>query len=257
MTKDFNSSKKAIRERLKVIYYNLKHRDYKFRLENEYYYTRGQNWSIKTFTPLYFTTKDIDRYERFYQVKPNDVIIDAGAFHGILSLVYSKKALGGKVYSFEPDYLNLKRLKKNLSLNDNPKNIHVIEKALWYEESLIKFYQDGSVASSTFYKAENAIEKKIEALSLDVFVHMFKISELNFIKMDVEGAELSILKGAKEILSRFKPNLSIASYHVVDGALTYKSVEEFFQHIDFPYKTIFYTDGEIITYAGPAVQDIN
>ncbi|WP_299155685.1 FkbM family methyltransferase [uncultured Christiangramia sp.] len=257
MIKNFRSIKKIIRERLKVIYYNLKQPGYKFRLENKNYLTQGQNWSIKTFSPLYFITKEIDRYERFYQVKPNDVIIDAGAFHGILSLVYSKKAVTGRVYSFEPDYLNLESLKKNLSLNDNPKNIHVIEKALWYEESLIKFYQDGSVASSTFYKAENAIEKKIEALSLDVFAHKFKISELNFIKMDVEGAELSILKGAIEILSRFKPNLSIASYHIVDGALTYKSLEEFFQNINFPYKTIFYPDGEIITYAGPAVQDIN
>ena len=73
--------------------------------------------------------------------------------------------------------------------------------------------------------------------------------------MDVEGAELNILKGARKMLSNFKPNLSIATYHLVEGELTYKSVEEFFKEMNYPCETVFFNDGEIITYAGPQIEN--
>ena len=255
MNKILKSTTKFIRERIKVIYYNLKQPNYKFRLKNKHYKTIGKNWSIKTCTPLYFVTKEINRYEKFYKIVSTDVIIDAGAFHGILSLVYSQKAKNGNVYSFEPDKLNLKHFRNNLSLNNDPENIQVIQKGLWNEQSRIKFYEDGSVASSSYYKAENAVEKTIEVTSLDDFVLQYKLKKIDFIKMDVEGAELEILKGAKQMLLDFQPNLSVATYHFVKGELTYKSVEVFFKELNYPYKTIFFEDGEIITYAGPVLNN--
>lgn len=244
---------KFITERIKVLYYNTKLPEYKFSLKNSFYKTETGSWSIFSSTPLYFITKEIERYEKYYKIGRDDTVIDAGAFNGILSLVYAEKAKSGKVFSFEPDRKNLQGLEENLNLNGNPKNIHLIKEGLWFYRGEVKFYEAGSVASSSFYKAEDSEENIIKVTSLDDFVAENKIKKIDFIKMDVEGAELNILKGARKMLSNFKPNLSIATYHLVEGELTYKSVEEFLKEINYPYKTMFFEDGEIITYAGPKV----
>ena len=74
--------------------------------------------------------------------------------------------------------------------------------------------------------------------------------------MDIEGSEIKALEGARNSISSLKPNFTIASYHIVENEPTYKKVEEFFTEMNYPYKTIFYDDGEIITYAGPTLKGI-
>lgn len=245
----------SVIQKLKTIYYGWKQRKYRFSYTDGRFKTRSKSWGIITTTPLYFITKEIERYEKFYSIKNDDTIIDAGAFHGILSLVYSKKSAKGIVYSFEPDSKNLKRLEENLILNNKPENIAVLPFGLWSKSGEIVFFEDGSVASSSFYQAEHSIEKKINVISLDDFIFKNNISKVDFIKMDVEGAELSILEGAKRVLTEFQPNLSIATYHWVNGELTYKSVEMYLTEIGYPFRTEFFKDGEIITYAGPQVAE--
>ena len=77
-----------------------------------------------------------------------------------------------------------------------------------------------------------------------------KINKLDFIKMDIEGAEIQALEGARNTILSLMPHFTIASYHIVENEVTYKKVEEFFAEINYPFETIFYDDGEIITYAG-------
>src|SRR5690606_34847965 len=104
-----------------------------FSLQDGNYKTKaGEIWSVLTLSPLYFIVKDVDRYERFYKIVRGNIIIDAGANEGILSLIYSKKATEtGKVYAFEPDSKNIVTFQKNLKLNTGTHNISLQKKGLW------------------------------------------------------------------------------------------------------------------------------
>ena len=81
-----------LQEQFKLIYYNFKNRGYKFGLKNQKYITNNiGGWQVTTNSPLYFIVKDIDRYEKFYKIKPNDVVIDAGATKVFLVWFIQKK----------------------------------------------------------------------------------------------------------------------------------------------------------------------
>ncbi len=247
----------SLKERAKLAYYNFRSSGYKFGLNNKGYSTKSPNkWEVITNKPLYFIVKDIDRYEKFYTIKSGDVVIDSGANEGSLSVVYSKKVSSkGKVFAFEPDTKNISTLKNNISLNMNSDNIELISKGLWDKDDTIEFFESGTVGSSIFYEDENSTKVFIEATSIDSFIQLKKINQLDFVKMDIEGAEIEAMKGAIKTIKELEPNFAIASYHIVDEQPTYIKLEEFFKKVNYPFKTEFFSDGEIITFAGKNLKD--
>jgi len=241
-----------LQEALKLKYYNFKNKTYNFGIKNRIYTTSSKKLTkIYTSSPLYFIVKDVDRYEKYYKVQKDDVVLDCGANDGSISLVYSQKVgRDGHVFSFEPDFQNIVTFNKNKSLNDNSSNIKLVKKGIWDEEDSLVFYESGTVGSSIFYEGENSKKQVIEVVSIDSFSKNEKIEKLNFIKMDIEGAEIEALEGAIESIEKYTPNFAIASYHIVNNEPTYIALETFFKKIKYPYKTDFFDDGEIITYAG-------
>lgn len=250
--KIFRMIPEGIQERIKLLYYNVRIEGFSFSKENGKYKTRAnKGWSILSLSPLYFIVKDVKRYEKYYSISPGDIVIDAGANEGILTLIYSKKVQrAGNVYAFEPDSKNLNTFKRNIELNRETGNIYLQEKGLWSNNSFIEFYETGTVGASVFYEGKNSVKKRIEVTSIDEFIRQNDIQKLDFIKMDIEGAEIEALKGAVETLKFLKPNFAIASYHLIDKEYTYLKLEAFFKELDYPFKTVFFEDGEIITYAG-------
>lgn len=251
--KIYNLIPKSTQERIKLLYYNTKIKGFSFSIKKGYYKTNAiEGWFILTLSPLYFIVKDLNRYEKFYKIAHGDNVIDAGANEGILTLIYSKKVKEtGNVYAFEPDSKNILTFKKNHALNSDTENIQLQKKGLWNKNDIIEFYEAGTVGSSVFYEGKNAVKSKIEVTSIDEFIRERNIPKLNFIKMDIEGAEIEALIGAVDTIKSLRPNFAIASYHLIDKEYTYKKLETFFLEIKYPFKTVFYEDGEIITYAGP------
>lgn len=252
----YNLMPNSFKELLKLWYYNFKIKNYSFARQNALYITKQkENWEVITSMPLYYIVRDIDKYEKYYKIRQNDIVIDAGANEGALSVVYSQKInQEGKVFAFEPDSLNIQTLKQNISLNTKYNNIEIINRALWSHIDEIDFYEAGTVGSSVFYEDKKSKKVTIKTTSIDEFIHETKINQLNFIKMDIEGAEIEALKGARKTIKKFNPDFAIASYHIVNDKPTYIAVEKFFKEIDYPYKTEFFDDGEIMTYAGNSVK---
>jgi hypothetical protein len=137
--------------------------------------------------------------------------------------------------------------------NDLSDNIKIEELLLWDENKLVDFYEAGTVGSSAVWipDSDKCVQK--EAVRIDDWVLNNNIKKLDFIKMDIEGAEIEALDGCVETIENLKPNFAIASYHIVNGEATYIKVEEFFKKRNYPYKTVRFRGNEIITFAGTAI----
>lgn len=252
----------GLKEQIKLVYYSFnkpKHTSYevlKSDANKIVFKTIFKDVSLITNEALYFIVPDFNYYQHFYKVKTNDVVLDAGANCGHLSIFFSK--LVGKegiVFAFEPDAFNIKRINKNKELNaDLTDNIKIEELLLWNENKLIDFYEAGTVGSSAVWipDSDKCVQK--EAVRIDDWVIKNNIKKLDFIKMDIEGAEIEALDGCVQTIENLKPNFAIASYHIVDGEATYIKVEEFFKKRNYPYKTVHFRGNEIITFAGTAIK---
>jgi len=148
----------------------------------------------------------------YKNVKPSsgDVIIDAGAYFGDTALWFSKYIGNGRVYAFEPMEDNFKILKENIKANSLEKIVIPVKKGVGETESKLKISGYAGGASVEFGGSNG---KTIDIISIDKFVSDNKIEHVDFIKMDIEGAELSALKGAAETIKKFKPKLAICVYH--------------------------------------------
>lgn len=152
----------------------------------------------------------ISKVKRLVEVLPaslNGTIIDGGANHGVFSLLASQKFPTAKVLALEPYDKVLPVLRKNLAGT----NVEIIEKALAAEDGELSFFTDptsdqiGSVLRENvaeFAVAEaNITEKRVSAISLKSLLKSQGITNIAVLKLDVQGAEFSILEHADEILA--------------------------------------------------------
>ena len=133
------------------------------------------------------------------------IVIDAGACDGTTSEKFAD--LGYKVYAFEMDKHNFE-LAKKLSEENN----FVVENfGLGSFRHRLKYtHTEGNIAGSHIDKNGNEIA---EIITIDAYVREKKLPRVDFIKFDVEGAELEVLQGATTTIAKYKPILNISAYH--------------------------------------------
>jgi FkbM family methyltransferase len=131
-------------------------------------------------------------------IKPGDVVIECGGHHGAQTILLSRwVGDDGKVIVVEPMPENLAILKKNIALNEL-KNVIVVPKAAGDRSDHVKMRPDSNGSVAFDGKANNGLE--VESVSLDDLAAELGIKP-NFIKIDVEGFEYQILKGAQNTLA--------------------------------------------------------
>lgn len=135
----------------------------------------------------------------------DDIFIDVGANIGLMSLFASKILKNtGKVYSFEPEPSTFDILQKNIFINHS-KNIRTLSYALGSKNETLEVYKNANKnrGKATLMVSEETEESgtHIEVKTMDDFIYENSISEVKFVKIDVEGWELEVLKGAKLLLS--------------------------------------------------------
>ena len=132
----------------------------------------------------------------------DDVVVDCGAYIGTHTLTLSR--LSKQVYSFEPQRLVGKCLKKTLS---SIENVVVNDIALYSKETEALFgtNNDGDASIKEFRRKTFADEYLVKCNTLD----SFNYDKINFIKIDAEGAEFKVLKGAEQTIKRNKPKIIV------------------------------------------------
>lgn len=162
-----------------------------------------------------------------------DRTIDGGANQGIFSCAFAV-AVGsaGHVYAFEPQAYAVSCIRKNASLNSIT-NLTVFEGALSDAMGDIFLVMErGPVSAFTTSKSEGTISTKVKAFSIDGLVSSDELSDVQFIKLDVEGAELRALRGAQSLLERAKPRICIEA---LDAKL-YEEIKAFLSPLGYnPY----------------------
>jgi len=177
---------------------------------------------------------------------PEDaVIFDVGANIGAMTLQFAKQTPLGRVYAFEPTFYAFAKLKRNLALNPELANrivaIQSFVSSTTSREADIKAYASWKVGGSEdsgkhqIHRGTVKPAQGIGSVSLDDFCEQNEIKRLDFIKIDTDGHELEVLKGAQKVISRFKPAIifEIGIYLMRERNIDFSDYLKFFASLNY------------------------
>jgi len=205
--------------------YNLK----KIGFPIEFYFTALGIWH--DFIALQYEYR---QNNKVIKARKGDVVFDCGACWGDTALYFSNEVDDtGRVFSFEFVNSNIDLFKRNVSLNTVlSKRITLIERPLWSTPEVPMYVVDqGPGSKISFDRLEDSVVVKTQ--TIDAVVRDLEISKIDFIKMDIEGAELDALQGAVNSIQKFRPTLAIAVYHRISD---FHTISSWIKELNLGYK---------------------
>jgi FkbM family methyltransferase len=159
---------------------------------------------------LFFGFRDAALNNLFELCKPGFNVVDVGTNIGWTVLNFGRLSGLGKVVGFEPDPFNYDVCKKNLALNQLS-NIELLPVGLGDKESeaLLEVRTPGNRGGNRVSLTNTKNSVSIQIKTLDSVSAVTTLSKVDLIKLDVEGYELNVLRGARNLLLKHKPVLFI------------------------------------------------
>jgi FkbM family methyltransferase len=187
-------------------------------------------------------------------VQAGDVVLDVGGCWGDTALYFAHLVgPAGRVYTFEFDPDNLAIMRVNLALNPQlAARIEIVEKALWeVSGQTLQFALGGR--TTTLLPDGREPRLSAETMTLDDFVDTAGLDRVDFVKMDVEGSEVKVLKGGAATLTSYAPKLALAAYHREDDLV---ELPRAIDGLDRAYRCFVHTasplEEETVLFAKPA-----
>lgn len=166
---------------------------------------------------FYILYKDIfvNRIYHFVTDKSEPLILDCGSNIGLSVLYFKYIYPQAKIIAFEPDPILFKILEENIKIN-NIQNVELVQKALFANKSVMTFYSDGKIASHLEkYSSGNVLSEwqkfEVPTTTLTEYIE----DEIDFLKMNIEGAEFDVINQAKEKLKNVRQ--IVIEYHHQPG----------------------------------------
>jgi FkbM family methyltransferase len=168
--------------------------------------------------------------------KEGDTVIDIGAHIGRYTITSSKQVGNtGKVLAIEADPDNFQLLKRNIALN-NLKNVLPLNYAVFSTRTRMKLYEQSASAKYNSLMLARAAKTKnyveVNADTLDSILKLNEVNQVNWIKIDVEGAEFEVLKGSTKTLSTDNVSLFI-EIHNIDDPSHYHNIIDFLKYRNY------------------------
>lgn len=154
-------------------------------------------------------------------ILPGDVVVDAGACEGFFALKALKRG-ASKVYLFEPLEALQRNLAKTFSEEISKGKIVLVPYALSDQNGLMPFNDKTAYICEAHF--DNAAVSHVKTISMDEFVELNNLSRIDFLKMDIEDAEVKAIAGSIKTIKRFKPKISLAVYHGHENANLIKGI---------------------------------
>ena len=150
-------------------------------------------------------------------VRPGDIVLDCGGHVG----TFTNKALergAARVVGFEPDPVNAEAYRRNFKKEIADGRVTLIEQGVWDSKGkmTLTLGTTNSGTNSLVLSLPSSATVEVGVDTIDAFAAQLNLSKVDFIKMDIEGAERQALAGASGILAKYHPRLMIDSYHRPD-----------------------------------------
>ena len=178
-----------------------------------------------------------------FRPKEKDIVVDIGAHIGRYTIISSKRiGPNGKVVAIEADPANFELLNRNVNLNKLT-NVTSLNYAVYSNQTKLKLYLPGKQSGFTIYNTIMVNRGKhqgkfieVNGNTLDNLLEQNKINfaNINWIKIDVEGAEFEVLKGAQNVLSKSNDIAILIEIHnSQNGTNLYRPIIEFLNRYNF------------------------
>lgn len=183
------------------------------------------------------------------KAEPGDIVIDSGGCFGDTALYFAHEVgQTGHVYSIEFIPSNLEIMKRNISENARLQDrITIVEHPVWSQSNQLLYYADQGPASFVSFSRTPEVCEETLTLSIDDLVKEKNVHRVDYIKMDIEGAELNALKGARVTLEAFRPKLAVTIYHQISD---FEDIATYIDSLQLGYR--FYL-GHYTVYAQETV----
>ncbi len=153
-------------------------------------------------------------------IRPGDVVLDCGARYG----TFTRTALNAGarlVVAIEPNPLSLECLRRNLSEEIRTGQVILYAKGVWDKDDALRLTIDprNSANDSLARRQQNSGGIVVPVTTIDRLVGALKLERVDFVKMDIEGAETRAVAGAAETITKFRPRMAICVYHRSEDAV--------------------------------------
>ncbi|MDR1983078.1 MAG: FkbM family methyltransferase [Holosporaceae bacterium] len=169
-------------------------------------------------TDKFFEYHELTTIQKY--INKDSIVVDAGANIGNHTVFFAKICKAKEVYCFEPLKRSYDILEKNIELND-VKNVKKFNFALGEHKGKAKiaYFDIGGIGSTQFREDEDG---NFDVVTLD----SLNLKQVDFCKIDVEGAQYSVLKGAKKTLEKFRPMIWIELLDEASNSVGYDKEKE-------------------------------
>ncbi|MBI2610929.1 FkbM family methyltransferase [Candidatus Kaiserbacteria bacterium] len=156
-----------------------------------------------------------DEYRARGRIRPDSIVVDAGANVGTFSALSARLAREGKVYAFEPAQTTFDALEKNLHPYGNATAVRSAlgNRAGEAELHIESSSGEGNTLAESGLLGSYSGKETVPITTIDTFVREQQLPRVDFIKIDTEGFEKEILEGAAGTIQNYHPALALSAYH--------------------------------------------